>query len=146
MGSILAGRYMIRGNYFNISLYGAVKRFLVESFEPDYTVHTKDGHDSASRSSDLDPADSEPESDTEESSSIPYKVTTRTVIEYKLGEKDKESEVKNDSGDLTYANIGGLQDQVKVVREIVEIPLKRPEIFTHFGAYNHGLYLIKKSI
>jgi SpoVK/Ycf46/Vps4 family AAA+-type ATPase len=44
---------------------------------------------------------------------------------------------------LSYANIGGLREQIKVVREIVEIPLKRPEIFTHFGkfAFSHGSHL-----
>jgi CDC48 subfamily AAA family ATPase len=129
----LAGRYMIKGNYFNISLYGAVKRFIVESFEPDYSTQSKEVSDSVSRSSEGDPADSEPESETEESGSTPYKITTRTTIDFKLGEKDKSAEAKSDNDDLSYANIGGLREQIKVVREIVEIPLKRPEIFTHFG-------------
>lgn len=126
---------MIKGNYFNISLYGAVKRFIVESFEPDYSTQSKEVSDSVSRSSDGDPADSEPESEAEESGSTPYKITTRTTIDFKLGEKDKSAEAKSDNDDLSYANIGGLREQVKVVREIVEIPLKRPEIFTHFGKH-----------
>lgn len=129
---------MIKGNYFNISLYGAVKRFIVELFEPDYSSHAKEVSDSASHTSDSDPADSEPESEAEESGSIPYKITTRTTIEFKLGEKDKSAEAKSDNDDLSYANVGGLKEQIKVVREIVEIPLKRPEIFTHFGTQRQG--------
>lgn len=110
-----------------------MKRFIVESFEPDFSTHSKDASDSIIRSSDADPADSEPESETEEGGSIPYKITTRTTIDFRFGEKDKSAEAKSDNDDLSYANIGGLREQIKVVREIVEIPLKRPEIFTHFG-------------
>ncbi|MAG39996.1 AAA family ATPase [Candidatus Pacearchaeota archaeon] len=34
---------------------------------------------------------------------------------------------------LTYEDIGGLKEEVKKVRELVELPLKRPEIFSRLG-------------
>jgi transitional endoplasmic reticulum ATPase len=35
--------------------------------------------------------------------------------------------------EITYEDIGGLSDEIKKVREMVEIPLKRPEIFERLG-------------
>lgn len=35
--------------------------------------------------------------------------------------------------EITYEDIGGLTDEIKKVREMVEIPLKRPEIFERLG-------------
>ena len=34
---------------------------------------------------------------------------------------------------ITYEDIGGLKEEVKKVRELVELPLKRPEIFSRLG-------------
>ncbi|KAF9133968.1 hypothetical protein BGW39_008455 [Mortierella sp. 14UC] len=44
---------------------------------------------------------------------------------------DKTSSGSNDGGH--YEKIGGLAEQVKTVREMVEIPLHNPEVFTQFG-------------
>ena len=38
-----------------------------------------------------------------------------------------------DSPAETYADIGGLQDQINEIREAVELPLKRPELFKRIG-------------
>jgi len=35
--------------------------------------------------------------------------------------------------DITYEDIGGLKDEIKKVREMVELPLKHPEIFERLG-------------
>ncbi len=35
--------------------------------------------------------------------------------------------------DITYEDIGGLQDEIKKIREMVELPLKHPEIFQRLG-------------
>ena len=35
--------------------------------------------------------------------------------------------------DVTYEDIGGLSDEVKKIREMVELPLKHPELFTRLG-------------
>ena len=38
-----------------------------------------------------------------------------------------------DSPQETYTDIGGLDDQINEIREAVELPLKRPELFTRIG-------------
>src|SRR3989338_3377008 len=35
--------------------------------------------------------------------------------------------------EVTYEDLGGLEDEIKKVREMVELPLKHPEIFTRLG-------------
>jgi transitional endoplasmic reticulum ATPase len=35
--------------------------------------------------------------------------------------------------DITYEDIGGLTEEIKKIREMVELPLKHPEIFTRLG-------------
>ncbi|MFH0808423.1 MAG: CDC48 family AAA ATPase [archaeon] len=46
----------------------------------------------------------------------------------------KAVEISNDSiPQITYEDIGGLTEEVKKVREMVELPLKRPEIFMRLG-------------
>jgi transitional endoplasmic reticulum ATPase len=35
--------------------------------------------------------------------------------------------------DITYEDIGGLEDEIKKIREMVEIPMKHPEIFERLG-------------
>ena len=62
-----------------------------------------------------------------------------------------------ESPDISYAQIGGLSDQIKEVREAVEYPLTRPEIFRRigveppkgillFGAPGTGKTLIAKAV
>ena len=38
-----------------------------------------------------------------------------------------------DPGDVTWASIGGLNDQIREVREVIELPLTNPELFTRVG-------------
>lgn len=45
--------------------------------------------------------------------------------------------ITNDSS--AYEQIGGLGAQIKTVREMVEIPLHNPEIFTQFGKYTMSI-------
>ena len=35
--------------------------------------------------------------------------------------------------DVTYEDVGGLKEEIKKVREMIEIPLRYPEIFTKLG-------------
>jgi ATP-dependent 26S proteasome regulatory subunit len=37
-----------------------------------------------------------------------------------------------------YAHVGGLDAQIIQVRDLIEIPLTRPDIFQHFGTYLSG--------
>jgi transitional endoplasmic reticulum ATPase len=34
---------------------------------------------------------------------------------------------------VTYDDVGGLEDELKRVREIIELPLKHPELFDRLG-------------
>jgi 26S proteasome regulatory subunit T4 len=38
-----------------------------------------------------------------------------------------------DPGEVTYANIGGLNDQIRDIREAIELPLTNPELFKRVG-------------
>ncbi|WEL21601.1 AAA family ATPase [Halorhabdus sp. BNX81] len=39
----------------------------------------------------------------------------------------------NEPGDVTYENIGGLDDELDRVREMIELPLSEPDVFTRLG-------------
>jgi len=56
-------------------------------------------------------------------------ITEQTTITLQE-EPTKESESLSS---ITYEDIGGLGDQVKKVREIIELPLRHPELFTKLG-------------
>ncbi|MGB9837978.1 CDC48 family AAA ATPase [Methanothermobacter sp.] len=58
--------------------------------------------------------------------------TTQVEIQSKPVDVSKLEGVKN-LVDVTYEDIGGLKEEVKKVREMIEIPLKRPELFERLG-------------
>jgi len=60
----------------------------------------------------------------------PSVVTENTIIN--LSQKSIDVSEEN-IPEITYEDIGGLRDEVKRVRELVELPLKRPEIFSRLG-------------
>ena len=35
-----------------------------------------------------------------------------------------------------YASVGGLDEQIAQIRDLIEIPLRRPELFRHFGTHS----------
>ena len=43
---------------------------------------------------------------------------------------------------ITYEEVGGLGDEVKAMREIVELPLKHPELFSRLGVEPHSGVLL----
>jgi len=57
-------------------------------------------------------------------------VTRNTAIELK--EKPAE-EVKRTVPNVTYEDIGGLKRELRLVREMIELPLKHPELFQRLG-------------
>jgi transitional endoplasmic reticulum ATPase len=60
----------------------------------------------------------------------PCLITENTVITI----SSKAVEISEESVlQITYEDIGGLREEVKKVREMVELPLKRPEIFSRLG-------------
>ncbi|MBN2421577.1 CDC48 family AAA ATPase [Candidatus Woesearchaeota archaeon] len=54
---------------------------------------------------------------------------TEVVLNPEAVELEKEKELP----DVTYEDIGGLDEEIKKIREMVELPLKHPEIFERLG-------------
>ena len=53
------------------------------------------------------------------------------------------SEVSEDKKSrITYEEVGGLQEEIKVMREIVELPLRHPELFVRLGIEPHSGVLL----
>ncbi len=64
----------------------------------------------------------------------PVKITGNTEIEMETKPVDPSKfEGVENLIDVSYEDIGGLQKEVKKIREMVEIPLKRPELFKQLG-------------
>lgn len=64
----------------------------------------------------------------------PVKITDNTQIEMETKPVDPSKfEGVENLIDVSYEDIGGLQNEVKKIREMVEIPLKRPELFKQLG-------------
>ena len=61
----------------------------------------------------------------------PVIITENTEVQL----SNKAVEISDDSKviEVTYEDIGGLTDEVKKIREMVELPLKHPEIFERLG-------------
>ena len=55
------------------------------------------------------------------------------VLPTKLDPFVKGMEVIDNVPDITYADVGGLEEQLQEVRETVELPLKKPELFKNIG-------------
>jgi proteasome regulatory subunit len=55
------------------------------------------------------------------------------VLPTKLDPFVKGMEVIDSIPDISYADVGGLEDQLLEVRECVELPLKKPELFERIG-------------
>ncbi|GAA6080691.1 ATPase family protein 2 homolog isoform X1, partial [Tachysurus ichikawai] len=60
-----------------------------------------------------------------------YSVCSSTKISFSHTQ-DSEGEDQERSK-VTYSKIGGLSDQLQVIRETIELPLKHPEIFKNYG-------------
>ncbi len=65
-----------------------------------------------------------------------YKVIPKSTA--KVGEETKleiiqEAKVKKKPSGVTYEDIGGLKEQLEKLREMVELPLKHPEVFNRLG-------------
>ena len=56
-------------------------------------------------------------------------VTENTVVEVSTTPVRRVEEV----GGITYEDIGGLHEELQRIREMVELPLKHPELFRHLG-------------
>jgi AAA family ATPase len=59
-----------------------------------------------------------------------YSMSRTTAISFD-GTKDVTQE--NTEEEVTYSSIGGLKDQIEILRDTVEMPLLRPHLFVRFG-------------
>ena len=62
-------------------------------------------------------------------------MTTLTIMRYLPREVDPlvYNMSHEDPGQVTYGEIGGLQEQIREIREVVELPLINPELFLRVG-------------
>ena len=61
----------------------------------------------------------------------------RTTALTILSEKSEDKKFR-----ITYEEVGGLRSEIKVMREIVELPLRHPELFTRLGIEPHSGVLL----
>lgn len=62
-------------------------------------------------------------------------LTTLTVMRVLPNEVDPSVHgmLTEDPGDITWSSIGGLNDQIREIREVIELPLTNPELFKRVG-------------
>ena len=62
-------------------------------------------------------------------------VTTLTIMQVLKQEVDPavHAMMTEDPGDVTWSSIGGLSDQIREIREVVELPLTSPDLFKRVG-------------
>ncbi|XP_042325696.1 ATPase family protein 2 homolog isoform X4 [Sceloporus undulatus] len=61
-----------------------------------------------------------------------YFISSRTKIRF-TEPRSKVIEECNLEPKVTYDSVGGLSSQLKSIREIIELPLKQPDLFRHYG-------------
>jgi len=55
------------------------------------------------------------------------------AVVYKLPQREEHPFVVTERPKVTFRDVAGLEEQVEMLREVVELPLKRPEIFKELG-------------
>jgi len=186
----LTGRYIVRGQYFSLSIYGTQRKFQIVDIEPTWSSSlmtsktnspfasptkfvTSDeslltvspihhDHNSATgkisaecvthslshsllspensspkcgptETSGEDPAEKNVENESIRSPQV-YKVTSATIFFYNENSTQKNTSLQTlHDNDLSWSSIGGLRKELELIRETVEIPLKKPEIFARLG-------------
>ncbi|XP_059500436.1 ATPase family gene 2 protein homolog A isoform X3 [Stegostoma tigrinum] len=62
-----------------------------------------------------------------------YHISLLTQVKF-MQEQDRDQERTQESkSQITYDMIGGLDNQLKIIREIIELPLKQPQLFKSYG-------------
>ncbi len=69
------------------------------------------------------------------STRVALDMTTLTIMRYLPREVDPlvYNMSHEDPGDVTYSGIGGLSEQIRELREVIELPLLNPELFMRVG-------------
>ena len=69
------------------------------------------------------------------SACVALDMITLTIMRHLLREVDPlvYNMSHEDPGDVTYSGIGGLAEQIRELREVIELPLLNPELFQRVG-------------
>ncbi|CAG8583928.1 1697_t:CDS:10, partial [Funneliformis mosseae] len=105
-------KYLMKGNRVEFQYHGTIRSFHVEDVNP-----VKD--------------ENAIEDGCLEIGLYPVCRDTSVVILPHIVSKDRN--VNDKFPEVGYDSIGGLTEQIKIIREMVETPLKNPELFTQFG-------------
>ncbi|KNC98972.1 AAA family ATPase, CDC48 subfamily [Spizellomyces punctatus DAOM BR117] len=99
-------KYVVQGNNVEFHYYGKLRQFTIESvrLEGDNGQHV---------------------------SSVPCRISRRTQVS--ILPFQQADPVEDLRPNISYDSIGGLAEQMKIVREMVEVPLQNPARFTQFG-------------
>ena len=73
--------------------------------------------------------------DAEEDSPFGVRIDTSSL--FNQNEEDDESQHNKNIPNVTFDDIGGLDKIIEVIREIIELPIKRPDIFKYLGIIPH---------
>ncbi len=65
--------------------------------------------------------------------SEPVAITENTQIEVRPQAVEESDEIGPRVPEVTYEDIGGLESEIQKVREMIELPLKHPEVFQQLG-------------
>jgi SpoVK/Ycf46/Vps4 family AAA+-type ATPase len=69
---------------------------------------------------------------------IPNRLLTSSHFYGDHGKPDGAEQYENKNiPNVTFSEIGGLGDTVNIIREIIELPIKQPQIFKHLGIKPH---------
>ncbi|MCF7866555.1 CDC48 family AAA ATPase [Candidatus Woesearchaeota archaeon] len=64
---------------------------------------------------------------------VPVVITKDTHLEYKPEGISEEQAEETPAFEVSYEDVGGLDEELKKIREMVELPLKHPEVFQRLG-------------
>ncbi|MCF7872412.1 CDC48 family AAA ATPase [Candidatus Woesearchaeota archaeon] len=64
---------------------------------------------------------------------VPVVITENTHVEYKPEGISEEQAEETPAFEVSYEDVGGLDEELKKIREMVELPLKHPEVFQRLG-------------
>ena len=70
---------------------------------------------------------------TDPSGTVVITDTTEIEISERPAEQLADSTEDHDAPDITYEDIGGLDDELEQVREMIELPMRHPELFQQLG-------------
>jgi adenylate kinase family enzyme len=68
---------------------------------------------------------------------IPKRLLTSSRFYGNRGRPDGAEQPVRNIPDVRFSDIGGLGDTVNIIREVIELPIKQPQIFKHLGIKPH---------